>query len=238
MKKLIVSILFLSFSAYSFSQTEEKEMEYLNTLLNKLSQNEILELSKDWRLFLEKNEYPKLPYNEQMGEIDYEFVYSYENLSKQIIFNRIKEYASIIYGSLDAVLHYEDFNSGKIVLKGYFPFVIIDEAKNFWGNPKEVAKEIDCFYTVVYSIKENKLKVNYTNIEFETTFGGYYSIAGVYLPETKLKKSLSSLYPVTKGTKETWLGKINTMKQTTKSLDNHQRMFDNFIKNSIEDMNF
>jgi hypothetical protein len=28
------------------------------------------------------------------------------------------------------------------------------------------------------------------------------------------------------------------MKQTTKSLDSHQKMFDNFIKNSIEDMNF
>lgn len=238
MKKILLFLVGLSLSTYSISQTEDAEMEYMNTLLNKLSQTEVLELSKNWRSFLEKNEYPSLPYNKDMGEIDYQFVYSYPELSKQKIFNRIKEYASLNYGSLDAVLHYEDFNSGKIVLKGFFPFVIIDEAKNFWGNPKEVAKEVDCFYTVVYSIKENKLKVNYRNIEFETTFGGYYSLAGVYLPETKLKKSLSSLYPVTMGTKETWLGKINTMKQTTKSLDSHQKMFDNFMKNSIEDMNF
>jgi hypothetical protein len=228
----------LSFSTYSISQTEDAEMEYLNTLLNKLSQTEILELSKDWRVFLEKNEYPKLPYNKDLGEIDYQFVYSYPELSKQKIFNRIKEYASINYGSLDAVLRYEDYNSGKIVLKGYFPFVINDEVKNFWGNSKEVARFIDCFYTVVYSINENKLKVNYRNIEFETTYGGYYSVSNIYIPEVKMKKTLSSLYPVTMGAKDTWLGRLNTMSQTTKSLENHQKNFDNFLKNTNEDMKF
>jgi len=238
MKKIIVLLILIISSQLVKSQTEEEEKKYLNSQVGILSQPELLAISREWRKLLEVNNgYPDIPYNSNIGSIDFEYIYDYPEFTKQQIFNRVKEWAAIYYGSLDAVLHYEDFNSGKIVLKGNFPFVISDKWTNFWGNPKESARTVRCFYTIIYTLKDNKLKVNYREIEYESTFDAIIS-STVYIPSHTISYPITDLYPITKSVSSTWESRLNSLVETSSRIKQRQSVFNYFMGNLKEDMKF
>lgn len=226
-------------SNFLVGQTLDKETEFLNTFLQTdMDKTEILKLSNDWRAFLTKNGgYPELPFNEDLNSLDYEFIYSYPNLNKTEITSRIKEYAAINYGKLDEVLHFDDVNSGKLIIKGWFPMTVLAEYENFFGNTKEFISSLKCYHTIIFTIKENKLKVNYQNIDYEAITGGYFN-SNVYIPQVINNYSIESLYPITEAKKDSWQTRLNTLVETSERVNEYQLLFNKFLEKTSTDKDF
>jgi len=227
MKKvfLICSILIVTIA--SFGQTIENEEKNLNKLIFSRSKTpeEITSLVKEWREFLaDYGTFPILPYNEESNEVEYTFIKSYE-LSKEVIMNRILEWSALSFGSIDGVLHYKNIESGKIILKGIFSITYQQDFENIWGTKREETTQRNCYQTYSFTIKNNKMKVQISDIRYEYTTGGYM-LTNSYIPISTHKFFLTSLYPITNFEPIYWKGNLNILDETSKRI--------NF---SIEDLN-
>lgn len=89
--------------------------------------------------------YPELPYDREEERMKFEYIIELEGVTKAIIQTRLKEWTAINFGSIDAVLHYEDVESGKLILKGNFRIPYIDDYQNFWGQHKQRWESATCF---------------------------------------------------------------------------------------------
>jgi hypothetical protein len=115
--------------------------------------------------------YPDLPYNENTNTIQFNQVLEFPNVDKETIYNRILEWSALTFGSINAVLHYENFETGKIILKGTFEIIYRLETKSFWGFEKEAITNSECSETYIFTLKENKVKIEITNLMYEYTVG-------------------------------------------------------------------
>lgn len=110
------------------------------------------------------NGFPALPYDEEDSSIVFFHVQDLPGINKQIIYNRVKEWTSINFGHINTVLHYENINDGKIIIKGVITVPYLDNFKNFWGKEKEEVKNIESSQSYILNIKNNKIKIEATNI--------------------------------------------------------------------------
>ena len=77
----------------SNAQTRELELENMNDMytFGQITVEEYQNMSKEWReLLSEFGGYPELPFDESLGIIKYELFKEYPNISKEIIYKRIK----------------------------------------------------------------------------------------------------------------------------------------------------
>ena len=93
------------------------EQRYLS---KQLDQPQYLELTQKWKALLTEFPYPDLPYNETTKQVEFELVYNLAGVPQEVIYKRVMEWAAISFGRLSEVLHYEDSETGKIILKGNF----------------------------------------------------------------------------------------------------------------------
>jgi hypothetical protein len=217
MKKLLIilALLILTFSVYS--QTKEKEEQNLNQMIQNKTKpiEEIRLLADKWKKFLiDYGSFPLLPYNTTNNEIEYTFVKNFE-LSKEIIVNRIMEWSALNFGSINSVMHYNNFESGKIILKGNFPLFYVKDYKNFWGTTKESINDKTCYQTYVFTVINNKLKVQITDIKYEYAY--FYTIGTTYTETTK-KLPMASLYPITNFESIDWKENLNILGETNKKI--------------------
>jgi hypothetical protein len=226
---LIVSFLIASFC---YSQTPEIEKENMVKMYEsgKVNLEEYQELVKQWHeLLADVGEYPKLPFNESLGIIRFEFVNQY-SFNKEVIFKRIKEWGAITFGALNSVLHYEDFESGKIILKGYFDIPYVADVK-MWFRENEVVSSSKCYHTYIFTIKDNKLKVQITSLEYEISYiAGYAS--------GKYTRSVHSLYPVTADNLMQWKSKLSLLVNTDIEIKSLVKRMDMYIRSYQNDYDF
>ena len=160
MEKYIILIL-LSINSIAYCQTEIAEKESVSNRYKsgELSIDAYRQYANDWQKMInEIGGYPNLPYDTVSKSI--KFVEIQETgLPKKINFNRIMEWAAINFGSLSHVLHYENYENGKIILKGNFDVTHKKEYKNFWGNSKEQLTVTTCYQTYIFTVKDNKIKI-------------------------------------------------------------------------------
>jgi hypothetical protein len=159
------------------------------------------------------------------------------SIDKKTIYNRIIEWSAINFGSLNTVLHYGNFETGKIILKGSNEIKYMSEFSNFWGIEKELIEPCECSETIVFTVKDNKVKIEILNLSYEFTTGGY-STAGSYVPAIKTHRSIHSLYPVTEGPPTTWKVKLSLLVETADNINLLIEHLDLYILNHIEDYNF
>lgn len=230
---------FFMISSLIFGQTIELEKEYLNQTIRsgQLSQEGLKNIKEAWDAIILDNRYPELPYNEITKKIEYILIDSFPGLNKEEIYRRVKEWIAINYGSINSVIHYEDFKSGKIIVKGFFNLYIDDILNNFWGNPKEIIRYLKCYHTVVFTIKEAKMKAEYANIEYEYE-SSYYTTSSLYIPPRKNSYNILELYPITSSDIETWPSRISTLKNTTIEINLVQKSIINYVRSIRQDSNF
>jgi hypothetical protein len=214
MKTLLVLTSFYIFCAIScFSQTEQAE---LNNIFQRRTQGkyttaEYPNVIQTWRdIISDLGGYPKLPYDSTKNQIIYHFKSEFPNTPKRDIFNRIMEWGAINFGSLDQVLHYSNFETGKIILKGWFSVIVEQDYATFWSGKKEILNERKCYFTMVFTIQDNKMKMDIPVMNFEYVFGGYVP-GGTYIPLSSKSILLSDLIPVTNTHWMDWRGNINML---------------------------
>ena len=191
-----------------------------------------------WRNLLSSSGgYPELPYNGITKMIEFSFVKEYPSIDKKTIYNRIIEWSAINFGSLNTVLHHGNFETGKIILKGSNEIKYMSEFSNFWGIEKELIEPCECSETIIFTVKDNKVKIEILNLSYEFTTRGY-STAGSYVPPTKTHRSIHSLYPVTEGPSTTWKVKLSLLVETADNINLLIAHLDLYILNHIEDYNF
>lgn len=116
------------------------------------------------------------------------------------------------------MLHYEDAQRGKIILKGHFRIIHRAEFKNIWGTEKEVVDSRRCSQTYVFTVKDERFKLDVLDLEYSqivrqpTLFG-----ADIYESEQTIPIDL--LYPITAAKPEAWKGRLSMLDETTKALD-------------------
>lgn len=239
MKNLLL-IAALVAPALLFSQTEEIEKAYLNSLIaeGKATTTEMAQMGKAWRdLLAEFGGYPTLPYNEQTGKIEFVQVMEFPGKSKETIIQRIEEWVAIHYGSIEAVLHYKNYETGKLIVKGYFeiPFEL-GEYDN-WYMPDRVIFDAKCYHTVVFTIKNGKFKVEFQDMKFSYRTKGYIS-STTYIPSESYEIRMDGLYPVTRGDRNTWKSRLRTIQNVEEEITAQKKNLTEYIQKADDYNNF
>lgn len=234
---IIMTILF--FPLIGLTQTREIEMKNITNkyiLKENYSQERLKELGHKWNELLEiYGGYPKLPYDSVLDKMNYEFIYSFESLNKETIFNRIMEWSAINFGSIRDVIKYSNLESGKIILKGSFDFIHDYDYNNFWGAEREGTTLKTCYYTYTFTISDNKVKFNVSQINYEYSI---YDFTGGYISTRKYVKPISVLYPITNYEVEEWKGCLDILFETNNSIRFIQLSVVSYIEDAVNDYNF
>ena len=224
-----ISILTIN---YSFSQTAQIEKDYIQDLYEtgQITLEEFRAIGKLWGEMMEDiGFYPELPYYESLGIIKFEYVQNY-TADKEIIFTRIKEWAALTFGSSRDVLHHEDLNTGKIILKGYFNIPYKKDVK-IWFKENETLDNSKCSHTYIFTIKDNRLKIQITGLDYEIDYWTSYGTR-------TLRKSVHSLYPITADNSMQWKSKITLLKNTNTEINGLVNHLDNYISSYKSDYDF
>jgi hypothetical protein len=238
-KQITLSILALILLVPpSFSQTKEIEMAAINKRFQnkEFDINEYKAMSVIWKELLEYyGGYPEFPLNPSTEMVEFEYVKVYSELTKKQIYDRIHEWAALTFGNINSVQHYENYDNGKVILKGTFTIIHREDYLKFWGGTAEGSTSRDCFQTYIFTIKENKVKLQVTDLKYE--FKIYKNINGVYR-YIDIKESLHTLYPITNSKKEEWKERLDIIYRTKKRLDLMISSLDNYIKSIDADYDF
>lgn len=220
-----------------FGQTKELEEEYI---MKQHYQREITDVEltyqvNKWRKLLDDfGGYPDLPFREDTKELDYTMVFSFEGLSKEVIYNRIMEWAAISFGNINQVMHYSDLLTGKIVLKGHFNFLYRDDDESFWGKLKEDVEAARCYQTWVFTIVEGSLKIETFNVRYEILV--YY--ASPYASSRTISKNIEDMYPITRADPIEWKGRLSILQTTSVEFAKIYASLKEYITDYYDDYNF
>lgn len=216
MKKLLPALLLALFIAPIYSQTidmENKAMEQ-RLLSKELDQLQYKDLVKSWQALIKEYPYPELPYNEISKQVEFVTVYDVPGIPQEIIFKRVKEWAAISFGRLSSVLHYEDYETGKIILKGNFNVPYFDYYKSFWGTERKTINSSTCSFTCIITIVSGKIKIQNLDIDYDYTSKSY----STYVSEITTNKSLNSHFPISSYPEDSWKDYFQIMETTRKNI--------------------
>jgi hypothetical protein len=241
MKKKLILIGYLILSlVIAIGQTTVIERE---NLVNRHKSGELdLEKYKEFAQSLAKlepilNDLSQLPIDSS-GELSYSKVLELKGLNKKSIYNRIMEFGAINFGSLNAVLQYSDFESGKIIMKGYTDLIHkVDEYFLFSGI-EETLRSTKCFFTLIYTIKDNKVKINVRDILFKYDLNEKIS-GSYYVPAKTIEIPFKSIFPITNRDKSIeWKSNLDMLKQANVTINLMISKTNHYINNIEVDYGF
>lgn len=234
-------IIFAFFQINVFCQTYDLEMKNLvkNFSDGKINEKEFTQLSTDWGDILKSfNGYPELPFSEKSGEIEFNFVRSFKETDKRIIYDRIMEWCAINFGSLSSALHYSNVDNGKIIIKGLFEVVYVKDYFTFFsGTKKETASKVKCNFILIFTIKDDKLKINITGVDYSFLSLGY-SAPNYYIPPSEIERTISEFYPITNGESIEWKGRLDLLNQTNLKINSFINSLESYINDKSIDYDF
>lgn len=238
MKLIAIILVLLLCSINLLAQTREAEVANVakRYQTGEINATEYNKMGAVWNELMDAyGGYPEFPLNAN-GKIEYEYVKAYEKIDKQIIFNRIHEWAAIVFGNLNNVLHYENYETGKIIFKGYFNLVHKADHKVWsFGKLHETIQSRDCYQTYVFTIKGNKIKLQIINVTYE--YSKYEMIGTTYL-NVDYKIPIGALYPITNGDYAQWKERLDILVETKKKVSSTVESLDLYIRNETDDYIF
>jgi hypothetical protein len=196
MKKYIFLLIILAESNL-FGQTDSLERA---ALLNKYISKEITEVSfsklmPQWVELINRVKYPDLPLD-QNGQVHYVFINEFKGFDKEKLLNRTREWLSINYGLLPANM-YSDLKEGKIILR----------------NSLDLIYNYSCVFTSIFSIKDEKIKLELISISYQAYYEGDYSSG---IPERTVTTRINDVYPVILKKPAEWSLNLTLLKATNK----------------------
>jgi len=240
MKRIILLLAVIIYSLPVLSQTEEIELKNLS---DKYASGEITleqyrKMGKDWQDLIKFFEgFPTLPVNKEYNQVEFINMFEFPNTDKQIIYDRIMEWSAINFGNLSSVLHYSNFENGKIILKGFFEIYYTEDFKLFFGGKQEQTSKVRCNNTYVFTIKNNKLKMEVQDLIYHYFYRSYL-VGSTYIPASELDQPIHTLYPITNSDPIEWKGRLDLLKQTNTLLSLQMLSLVKFINNRPFDYDF
>ena len=175
--KNYIFLLILLVESNLFGQTDSLEKTFI---YNKLISKEITEVdfSKIWSQWNHKIstiKYPDLPVD-QNGQVHYVFINEFKGYDKEKLFNRTQEWLSINYGLFPASMYF-NLKNGRIILR----------------NSLNLIKNYSCNYTLIISIKDEKIKLELISVMYEAYYEGDYASG---IPEKTIRFNINEVYPI------------------------------------------
>lgn len=201
MKRVILLIILIIPAYYIYSQSPEAEKQSIDSLfkVGKLNSDQALQLRKKWNAFMLNYKYPELKVNKSTGEIDISDTLTFTNPDKKIIFQRCLQWIAINYGNL---VH-SDLESGKIIANGLLDLTHFAEYPLGFGSKDLRQIQTATNYTMILTLKDNKIKYNITNISY--TFTNFSeTVNEIYFP-------ISSLFPIVAQNQSQWIRFITVL---------------------------
>lgn len=200
MKKIILLITFIIPTFYINAQSLDAEKKYLESTnkSGKISTNQV-ELSRKWNAFIAKYNYPELPVNNNTGEIEISDTLIFTSLDKKTIFQRCLQWIAIKNGFL---IH-NDFESGKIIANGLIDLTHYAEYPTGFGIKEVKQIQTSTNYTMILTLKDNKIKYTITNISYNFTDFSE-TVSEISMP-------ISSLFPIVAHDQMQWMRFITVL---------------------------
>ena len=188
-------LLILLFESNLFGQTDSLEKA---VLYNKYTSKEISDIDfsniwSQWNQKMKKIKYPDLPLD-QSGQVHYVFINEFKGFDKEKLFNRTMEWLSINYGLLPVNM-YSNLNDGKIILR----------------NSLNLNKTYSCVYTLIISIKDEKIRLELISLTYQAYFEGDYDSG---IPEKTINYNLNEIYPIILKKPSEWNLYLSLFKKT------------------------
>ena len=231
---ILIIVSAMSFGMPAFSQTLEKEYEYMMSqyLTKKLSQEEFRDISFAWRDLIDSVGYPIVPYDSVSRKVEYEFISLLDGIPREIIVNRVSEWSAVSFGSNNALLTHQG-NASRLIINGTIEILFPDlfmVYKNAWRGYVETEAQNSsiCYFTIVFTIREGKMKSQVLNLLYEyKDFVSGHSIS----------RTLDSFFPVSSNEKEEWKDIISLINETSLNLADMIDMLTGYIRAYENDYN-
>jgi hypothetical protein len=197
MKHLILLLLLVA-SYELFGQTDsiEKVVFYRKYYGKEADQPENLKTWLKWtQTIKEMSRYPDLPLD-LSGHVHYTFIREFGDKSKEKLFPRILEWISLNYGIVPAFL-YSNLGDGKIIFR----------------NNASLNSVYTCIYTSVISVKNEKIRVEYINLSYQSFYESHYS-GETWIPDQTTTLAIDQFYPVILKKPSEWNSTLNLFKST------------------------
>jgi len=212
--KYIFFLLIIISGSTLYGQTDsiEKAILYNKMLSKEIGQVEYSRIATRWtQTMKEFKKYPELPFD-QKGQVYYLFLYRFIDLNKEMLFNRILEWLSINYGLYPAYI-YSNKEDGKIIFR----------------NSLSIDYFNSCTYTVVISIKNEKILMEIINLGYQIYYEGHYS-NNDWIPEKTISYSISEFFPVILKNPSVWNSSLNLLISTNELFNSKKDSLFEFLK--------
>lgn len=202
-------------------------------LAREFTQLEFKDLSFTWRDLMDSIAYPDVPYDSVTKKVEYEFISALDGISRDIIVNRVSEWAAVSFGSTDGLLTNQDSTS-RLILNGsievFFPDMFM-VWKNSWRGyvEKEQLNSSFCFFTMVFTIKDGRMKSRILNISYEYTEP---------IGDQTVSRTLDSCFPISSNEQDEWKAIITLVNETRESLKAMIALLGDYIKAYESDYNW
>lgn len=229
----ITFLLLLMIGMPLLAQTPTLEQE---TMMNRYTSKELTQLEfKDlaiaWRNLTDSIGYPPVPYDSLTGKIEYEFINTLNGIPRDIIVNRVSEWAAISYGITNSILTHQGDTGSRLILNGSFEILFPDLFfvwKNSWKGyvETELQNSGAGYFTMVFTIKDGKLKTQVLNISYDYTDN---------LTEQTVSRTLESCFPISNNEKDEWKAIIAIVSETKSNLESQVNALTDYIKDYKND---
>lgn len=180
MKKIIFGIILTFQTFFIYSQLPNTDKQSIDSLLKtgRLSSDQAIQLQRKW----DTTDNYEFKVNNSTGEIEISDILSFTNLDKKTIYQRCMEWIALNYGNLV----YSDPESGKIIANGLIDINHFAGYQTGFGVTKTIPIQTPVNYTMILTVKDNKIKYIITNITYnfknfsETVDEISYPISALY----------------------------------------------------------
>jgi hypothetical protein len=174
-----------------------------------LSQLELRDVSVYWREVKDSVGYPSLPFDSVMNKVVYPFYHSLDGISREIIVNRVFEWAAVTFGNTGGLLTQQG-HASRLIVNGSIEVLFQDLVpvwKNGWKGYVETELQNSgiCTFTMVFTIREGRMKSQVMNISYEYTD---------HLANRSVSRTLESCFPITGNEQKQWKSLISLVKET------------------------
>jgi len=207
MRNIIFTLtIILSLPLSGQNDSIEKATIYNQFLSEKITLDEYRKKGRKWNETIKSfGTYPQSPVNDE-GKVQYDYNIHVKDWSKEKLFKKTMEWLAINHGMIPTYV-YSSLEDGKIIYSTSGPFKLS--------------------YTFVITIKKENVIIEYHNVSFERTTGGYYNSNDVWIPEKTLPIDINHIFPIVNNKPTMWplyLVKV-------KGMNNHfNNSIDVFIK--------
>jgi hypothetical protein len=207
----LLFILMIGSVVHGQTDSLERAILFNKVTSGELKADEYSKIGKKWKELIQNiNGYPELPFGND-GKIQYAYIITFQNITKQKLYNRTLEWLSITWGIVPAYL-YSNFEDGKLICSNS---IKIDD--NTTGN-----------YTYVITIKEEKILMEFTHIGYQVTSGGYYA-GDKWIPESVEYNDINQVFPVILKNSYKWKYYLYLLKKIDEQFNNDMNSLYDYI---------